>query len=581
MERERKQVQVDDGLMRPGLGAEIADENLRTWQAQLVSGMLRVAAVVGFLAVVAGSFDALERENPWVLFIYWGTYAALLVFWLWPKAPYTLQVWGLIGLLWMMGVVTLIQVGRSGAGRVFMLTVPVIASLFLGRRESVWTVLLSVGTMVLFGVLFATEVLVVPGNSDAGNVVGWFAATAANLMLSLLIVVPLNYLVPRMSTALIRSQKMAQELADQRGSLEQLIGERTRDLARQSAQLEVSTRIARDAAMSQDVDQLLNNIVRFVADRFGFYHTGVFLIDKGAGYAMLRAASSEGGQRMLARGHRLRVGESNLVGYVIEQGKPRVALDVRADSTFADDPDLSETRSEMALPLQVRGEVIGALDVQSIEPGAFTQKDVAVLQALADQVAVAVDNVRLLTEARTALASTRFAYGELSREAWQELLKVRPDLAFASDGSGVAPFEVWEPQMVRAAQTGQVAGGDGDAANILAVPIRVREQVVGVLDGRKPDGTMWSADEIELLQALSDQLSTALESARLYEATQRRAAREQLTREISDRMRASLNWDELMQTALEEMAAALGSSRAFVQWVTPAEQAVEKRTRDA
>jgi GAF domain-containing protein len=76
-------------------------------------------------------------------------------------------------------------------------------------------------------------------------------------------------------------------------------------------------------------------------------------------------------------------------------------------------------------------------------------------------------------------------------------------------------------------------------------------------------------DEIDLLVALTQQLSAALEGAQLYDATQRRASREQLTREITDRLRAALDWDELLQVAVQEMGDALGASRAFVQWMEP------------
>lgn len=122
--------------------------------------------------------------------------------------------------------------------------------------------------------------------------------------------------------------------------------------------------------------------------------------------------------------------------------------------------------------------------------------------------------------------------------------------------------------MKAAAETGQVVG-EGDA---LAVPIRVRDQVIGVIDGRKPDGTVWSKEEVNLLQTLTEQLSTALEGAQLYEDTQRRAAREQVAREITAEMRRSLDVTTVLQTALYQLRSSLDLTEAEV-WIEEASSA--------
>ena len=164
---------------------------------------------------------------------------------------------------------------------------------------------------------------------------------------------------------------------------------------RRATQLAVASEVARDAAAILDVEQLLDETVRLISERFGFYHAGVFLLDDKREYAVLHAASSDGGRRMLERRHKLKVGEVGIVGFVIGTGEPRIALDVGKDAVHFANPDLPDTRSEIALPLAVRGQVIGVLDVQSTEVGAFTEGDVATLQTMADQLAVAIESARL------------------------------------------------------------------------------------------------------------------------------------------------------------------------------------------
>jgi GAF domain-containing protein len=224
----------------------------------------------------------------------------------------------------------------------------------------------------------------------------------------------------------------------------------------------------------------------------------------------------------------------------------------------------------MALPLQTRGEIIGALDVQSKEPAAFGEDDVFILQALADQVAVAISNAHLFRQVEQSLEEERRTYGELSSRAWRELLRSQPNLGFLSDAQGVIPAgDLWEPQMVQAVRTGEVTWGKQDSATV-AIPIRLRDQVIGMIDAQKPDGAgSWDLEEIEMLRALVDRLETALEGARLYQDAQRHAARDRLLAEVSSRMRETLEMETLLRTAASEMRRALDLDELVVRLVPP------------
>ncbi|MBA3530391.1 MAG: GAF domain-containing protein [Ardenticatenales bacterium] len=187
---------------------------------------------------------------------------------------------------------------------------------------------------------------------------------------------------------------MTAQLQEFINTLEQRVAERTEELERRSVQLQVAAEVARDATATHELDDLLNRAVSLIRSRFGFYHAGIFLVDEKREYAVLRAATGEAGREMLARGHRLKIGETGIVGYVTQSGLPRIVLDVGSDAAHVKNPYLPHTHSEMALPLKVGDEVIGALDVQSEEQSAFDEQDIEVLQTMADQLAVAIQNVR-------------------------------------------------------------------------------------------------------------------------------------------------------------------------------------------
>jgi len=546
-------------------------KEVRVWQRQLLRGVLRALAIVTLFAVAAGTYDSVSRRQYWTVPFYWVSWAVVVLFAFWRQAPYRLGAWAVIGLLYVQGFIDFIQDGLSGGARLFMLTLVFAAAIFLGRRESIFALALSVLTLAGFGVAYSTGWLTIPGVTGVSDPTVWIVTTFTFLMLSLLINVSLGFLMPRLAEALGQSRQLAQELEAERVQLEVQVKERTADLGRRSVQLETAAEVARDAGVIQDVEQLLAETVRLISTRFKFYHTGIFMLDEKKEYAVLRAASSAGGQRMMARGHRLQAGNTpvGIVGDVAARGGAHIALDVGSDAVFFDNPDLPETRSEIALPLQARGERIGVLDVQSTEPDAFSQEDVAVLQTLADQVAVAISNAQLYQRAQASLEAERRAYGELTARAWREMARLRPELGRRYDPGYILPADdgALSGAMQRAMAEARPVVTTIEGA--VAVPLRVRGQVIGVLDAHKPaDAGRWTEEETTLLETLADQLGAALDGARLYQETERRAAQERLVGDVTARMRQTLDVDAVLRTAAQEMRQALGLSRMTIR-LTP------------
>jgi GAF domain-containing protein len=551
-------------------------EDVRSWQQQLLRGLLRALLILGALALAGAAYDAIVSQKAWEIPIFVGTYAVLLVMTLWKGMPYAIQAGTLLSLLYALGVFNLLVYAQNGDGFIFLLTVPFMAAVFFGWQRARFVLGLTALTLAVFTWVFVTGRLVIPVEEQAvaASFGSWASRIVVFVMLALMLALSQDYLFRRLVTALSTSHELTREVEGQRLTLERQVGERTADLARRARYLEATSEVAREAAAVLNLEQLLSQVVNLVSERFGFYHTGIFLVDASREWAELQAASSEGGRRMLARGHRLRVGIEGIVGYVTGRGEARIALDVGEDAVHFDNPDLPETRSEMALPLKARGDTIGALDVQSQEPGAFSAEDVAVLQTLAEQVAIAISNLRLFEQAQGALKAERRAYGESSRQAWADLLRTRLEWGYRYDHQAIAPAQGdWQPEMIEAAQTGVPTHRDGETRGHdgvgLAMPIKVREQVIGVLNFRKDEGDgPWATAEVTLLETLVEQLGTALESARLYQDTQRRAIRERLTGEITSRMRSTLDLETILQTATDEIYQALGLDRVTVRLTT-------------
>ena len=375
---------------------------------------------------------------------------------------------------------------------------------------------------------------------------------------------------------------MTQQLRGFIGELENRVNERTVELARQneslqlrSQQLQTVSDVARQIVSARELETLLNQVTVLISDRFNFYHVGIFLVDQNNEYALLRAANSEGGQRMLARGHKLRVGEVGMVGYVTGAGQPRIATDVGKDAVFFNNPDLPETRSEMALPLKVGDEVIGALDVQSVVSNAFTAEDISLFSTLADQVAIAIRNNQLYSETMRALQESQKLHQQYLQQEWGREAGERGDVAYIYTPGGmvVRPY-INTPEVERVFETRQPVIKQAEATgdrSVMAIPVMLRDEVIGIIHLQEAENTVreWSNEEVATVQSVADQVGQALENARLFERTVRRAERERKVLDITSRIRASNDPQQMVQIALEELQRALRVSRAQVLVQTP------------
>lgn len=354
---------------------------------------------------------------------------------------------------------------------------------------------------------------------------------------------------------------MTERIKNLLAGLEERVNERTKEIAeinqknfRRASLYEAITRISRVISQSQSLDVLLPLIAENISRQFEVYHVGIFLLDASREQAVLVASNSEGGQRMLARKHSLEVGETGIVGFVTKTGQARIALDVGKDVAFFNNPDLPNTRSEIALPLIASGEIIGALDVQSEQPNAFSEEDIKILSTLADQVAVAIQNARAYQQTQEALARAESLSSDLSRKAWREFSQQNPVGGYHFDGV--------EIHQINKGSATKTASGRS-----IAIPLILRGTQIGTLRLSASDpNRSWSDDEVALAQAAADRTALALENARLLQEAQKRAAKERTIGEITSKIGGLVNLDSIIQTTLRELGSTLPDADIAVQF---------------
>ncbi len=366
---------------------------------------------------------------------------------------------------------------------------------------------------------------------------------------------------------------MTGQLSGLIGSLEDIVAERTRQLAARSAYLEASADVSRVTTSILDPERLINSAVEMIRDRFSLYYVGLFLSDTDGQWAVLRSGTGEAGRILLERRHRLSIEPRSMIGWCITNAQARIAQVADEDQVRAVTPELPETRSEAALPLRARGQVIGALSVQSTRPNAFDAASLGVLQTMADQLAVAIENAQLYAQTNQALEAQRRAYALSSQAEWRDWLTQNAERrgephtggisVSSSASSAVQPTPVvWQPEMTQAYQNDATV----QVGNHMAIPIRVRGAVIGVINTtRRPGEGDWNTTDRTFLETIAEQLGVALDSARLYAETRRRAEEDRLVDELTGRMRATLDLRSVLETAAREMRQALNLAEVEVR----------------
>lgn len=356
---------------------------------------------------------------------------------------------------------------------------------------------------------------------------------------------------------------MAAQLEGLITGLEQRVAERTRELS-------ITGDIGRAVVTLRDPRDLMNEIVELIRHRFGFYHAQIFLVDNQRENAVLAASTGSAGRELMARKHALPVGSQSVIGQVTSRGEPVIASDTDSSAVHKRNELLPDTRSEMALPMRVGDEVIGALDLQSVAPNAFDQDDIAVFQIMADQLAMALENARLYGELQDAQGSVEMLERRITAEAWNSYRQshdVDAPLAYEFGGERVEPYSRQSPTpMSQAVQDGQmVALDDGDDGISLAVPIKVRGEVIGAFGFGGETVRRLTGDDLALVEAVIDRVGLALENLRLMEQTSRRAEHEQIINAITAKIVGTTDVNQILQTTVKELGRVLRAPQTSVQ----------------
>jgi GAF domain-containing protein len=532
-----KRHQLFHQIIKPTPAGESHPSN---WREPILFGLLIGASLVGIIAIGVFWFLTFESGPGISAIIYTVACLALIFLTIYRRLPYTLRSVGLLAIIYLVGATSLIDTVFQDSGQIFLLVLPLIGSILLGASGGFGGLIVSIATISMAGLYLSGGEL-------------WLINAVNFTLVSTVTTITLIILVQRLEWSLRAGKNTADQMAAERAQLEQRVFERTQVLERRLTQIYTAAEISRAISAVLDRQTLLQQVVDLVQNRFELYYVGVFLVDDQHEYAVLQAGTGEAGQKMIAEGHRLKIGGTSMVGWAVAHKEPRIALDVGSESVHFRNPHLPMTLSEMALPLVSGQRVLGALTIQSGQPDAFDQDDITVLKAIADTLAIALENADLFRELETRLDEIRTLHSQYLIQAWTDAPRIYDDLSYTYQAS---------PQK--------------DVENLTEVefPVTLRGQGIGQLNIHT-DKERLSTEDLAFIDAVAREAALALENARLLEENQRRAQQEHLLGEISARAQQYMDLDMVLKTAVQEVKQALKAPKVRIRLNSEGENAQE------
>jgi GAF domain-containing protein/HAMP domain-containing protein len=369
---------------------------------------------------------------------------------------------------------------------------------------------------------------------------------------------------------------------------------------RRAYQLQTVAEISKETSTTLDRGELLKYSLQLIQDRFNFYHASVFIIDHTGEYAVVQESTGEAGKRMIAEGHQLKIGSQSIIGYVTEQHEPLVVNDVTQDPTHRFNPLLPDTRAELGIPIMLGDTALGALDVQSTIPFAFSEDDIEVLQILADQLAIAITNADLFTETQEHLAQHRLIHhvttvaasstniedalssavqglrvtlGDrisiLTKDLKGNTLRVQAAAGYDNDvlgmrikiGQGITGWAAEHGEAIivnDVLEDPRYIPGIDSVRSEMAVPLIYRGELLGVLNIESDIVNAYDENDQDILGTLAGSLSAIMVNARLAE-------RQRQLFDITSKIRQSVNMDTILETTANELTKALQTRKTRIQ----------------
>jgi len=505
-------------------------------------------AGAGILRVLFPDYRDLATQS---LFIGLG----LGIFALIRRIPFNWRALAVLLVFAIMGTSDLLANGLNGNGVFYLFTFALLSTAFFGTVTGiVLTALTAIGELTI-GIMMTTGALQAPVEQIAGSnqLVAWIFHLIAFLMSAGVLLLAIHELTLGFARRLSEKENTINALEHDRTNLENALRALNAESKKRNAMAEASSNVLWSVYPETTLESMLPKAANVIKEQFGLYHVGIFLLDEKGEYAVLRAATGEVGRKMLENQHRLRVGQVGIVGHAAATGEPNISPNVDEDPQHYPNPLLPDTRSEAALPLRVEGRLIGVLDLQSTEIGASFVDKMETMKDVADQLSILIERVGLMEKLQASLKEMEENTRQTVRTGWTQFFrnKKRQRYAFNMRASGSS-----------LSSNGHETG-DTSSGTTLAVPIKIRNETLGVVNLKFATNRV-PPEVANLVEQAVNRMAISLDNVRLLEEIQMRAEREQIVSEIAAKVRATNEIEKILEITAREIGRSLGASDVVV-----------------
>lgn len=523
--------------------------DISEWRESFILTILRIGCLLG-IVLLGVSFPTFSISDR---IFYSGLYLVLLAITI-LKVPYLVRAYVLLAAAFLIGANAILAWGPWLDGSAFLIAGIVIGALLFDKRVDIVMFVISILFMATIALLqfFGVYELRAEGVPEAQNIsVNWITYIFDFAVIGGVIVAAMGQFKNAFSRIIQDIQNTLHTLAMEREHLEEKVVERTEVLENRMSQLRSATTTARLVAEIQDISELLETSTNLLTERFGFYHVGLFILDENKKNAYLQSSSSANGKNLIGQAFSLESNRKHPLTLALEENRSVITLDIDSKNFIPDD-NFPLTRSRMILPLAIRGNVIGSLDLHSDQPRAFNIEDAEILQTLTDLIAISFDNVRLINETQNLVNQLEANTSIQTQRTWRKLTS-RQMPAYQYTPAGVRPIFNRENR------------NKNEDDNSLLVPLVLHGQTIGKIKlKRKSNNVAWTEKEKSLVEKIADQVSLALENSRLVDEARKNAARDQMIANISTRIRETLDIDSVARTAASELRQAFDLKEAEI-----------------
>jgi GAF domain-containing protein len=545
--------------------------NLQAVREKILQATLNGALIFGILALLVVIPVRYKAGDLGLVGLYFLACIWLMVITFGRRLPYTFRTINLLCIDLLLGLVTIINDGVVGNGRIFLIVLPILAGTLVSGKVGflvlafTWGLVGGAGYLKVQGLFVDNQTdFNVALNQDS---VQWVVAIAAFILVSGSIYSVINSMLRAMQHILEDEKELSADLEAERAQLERRVQLRTQELEHRLSQIRTASEISNHVSTIFDIQQLFTDVADMIKDGLNVDYVGIFSIHDTGQTAELIASSGDVEKQTLDPGYKIPLNANSLIGWSFINQKARIAME-SDQNLFKANHLLPQARSEMAVPLirnrmreqslqSIEGNpgqsCLGAILVYSSRPMAFDTDDLAVIQSIANSLTTAIENANLFNQVKQNLDEIKLLNRQYLRDEWSRVQSSYGMLSYTTE----APSQT----------------EDSKGNQSFTVPLVLREQVIGVLSLEKQVGEgekfILSQDEQSLVHSVLKEAALALENIRLLEEAQRRAGNERLLSRISQMAQSSKNLESILRTSVQELGKGLGASEALIRLDIP------------